>query len=120
MRFGKTAPLTAALLVSVALLLSVPAPQAAPGGIPGPPTTHTVELNCQPGWRASAAGQYGGVAFGIACNNGKARVQIEDTGATDYSVRIGVESDTVAVDCFYSGDSATVSESCFSVMFRVH
>jgi len=100
-------------------LALVPAPAAAPGGTPGPRTGKVVELVCRPGWRASAAGNYGGVGFGLACNNGRARVSIEESGLTSYSVRIGVESDSAGFDCFFTGDAQTVNETCAEVMLRI-
>ena len=105
--------------VALGVVALLPGLQAAPGGTAGPPVSKTVELKCRPGWRASAAGSYGGVSFGLACNNGRARVSIEEPGGTNYSVRVGVESETTAFDCFFSGDSAVVNESCADVMLLI-
>lgn len=118
-KFQATWMVAVAASIVIGLTALVPSLPAAPGGNPGPPSTRIVELLCRPGWRASAAGSYGGVGFGIACDNGRARVTIEDTGLTDYSVRVGVESDTTAFDCFFSGDSNVVNESCADVRLRI-
>lgn len=81
-----------------------------------PTNVKTVTLICQPGWRAGAGGTYGGVGFNVSCDNGRGQVRLGGVVGTTYSVRMGVESDSTAADCFFSGDSATVSETCASVV----
>ena len=81
-----------------------------------PTDVKTVTLICQPGWRAGAGGQYGGVGFDVQCDNGRGTVKLRGVTGTTYSVRMGIESDSTAADCFFSGDAATVSEACASVV----
>lgn len=89
------------------LQLGAPSSQAAPD-----PTTRTVTLICSKGWRGSAVGDYGGVSFGVSCNNGRGRERLTGVSSTAYSVRMGAESDAIAVDCFFTWDAPTVNESC--------
>jgi hypothetical protein len=77
-----------------------------------PTDVKTVTLICQPGWRAGAGGQYGGVGFNVDCDNGRGTVKLRGVTGTAYSVRMGVESDTIAADCAFTGDAATVDETC--------
>jgi hypothetical protein len=79
---------------------------AAPTGV------KSVTLICEPGWRGGAVGQYGGVGFSVQCDNGRGRVRLLGTSGTAYSTRIGIESDELAADCFFSGDDALVSRTC--------
>src|SRR5262245_42150106 len=76
------------------------------------PRPKVVTLDCNHDWRASAVGQYGGVGFALSCFNGRSRQRLDGTTGTAYSVRIGAENDQVGLDCFFSGDSATVNEMC--------
>ena len=85
-----------------------------------PTDLKTVTLTCQPGWRSGAGGQYGGVGFNVQCDNGRGTVKLRGVTGTGYSVRMGVESDEVGADCFYSGDAATVNESCLAVRLSIH
>jgi hypothetical protein len=103
--------LAAAMLLGVVALL--------PASVAAPPSGKVVELICGHGLRAGAGGTYGGVAFNISCNNGRSRIRIAETGLTDYTVRMGVESDTTAFDCFFSGDAAVVNENCAGVQLRI-
>ena len=82
------------------------------------PDVKTVVLECQPGWRATAVGQYGGVGFEVSCRNGRGHERLLGAVGTAYSVRVGVEGD-VAADCFYPGDAATVDVSCAAVRLTV-
>ena len=82
------------------------------------PETKTIVLQCQPGWRATAVGQYGGVGFEVSCRNGRGHERLVATAGTAYSVRVGVEGD-VAADCFYPGDSPTVDVTCAAVRLTV-
>lgn len=85
-----------------------------------PANVKTVTLTCSPGWRASAGGQYGGVGFTIDCQNGRGTRRLVGTTGTTYSVRMGVESDAVGGDCFYSGDAQAVNETCLQVRLSIH
>jgi hypothetical protein len=78
-----------------------------------------VVIDCKPGWRGGAGGSYGGVAFDVACNNGKAQTTLADTVGTAYSIRMGVESSSIGADCFFTGDSPTVNESCIDVRLSI-
>lgn len=95
------------------VLLGLTMLAAAPAGI------KTVTLICQPGWRGSAVGQYGGVSFGVQCDNGRGRVRLTGTTNTAYSVRAGIESDEIAADCFFSGDAQVVNETCAQVRLQI-
>lgn len=81
-----------------------------------PTDVKTVTLICQPGWNAGAGGQYGGVGFDVHCDNGRGTARLRGVTGTTYSVRMGVESDTIAADCAFTGDAATVSETCAGVV----
>jgi len=85
--------------------------QAAP---PNRPSKRVV-LDCKQGWRGGAGGSYGGVPFDVNCSNGKAQAILVGTVGTAYSIRMGVESSSIGADCFFSGDSSTVSETCIEV-----
>lgn len=78
-----------------------------------------VQIACKPGWRGSAAGQYGGVSFGVACDNGRGTTRIDGVVGTSYSVRMGVENATGAFDCFFTGDAQVVNESCVDVRLMI-
>lgn len=80
-----------------------------------PDRAKKVQLACKPGWRGSAAGTYGGVSFGLACDNGRSTIRLDGTSGTAYSVRMGVESQTGAFDCFFTGDAKTVNDPCAEV-----
>ena len=81
-----------------------------------PTDVKTVTLICQPGWRAGAGGQYGGVGFNVDCDNGRGTVKLRGVTGTSYSVRMGVESDSIGADCFFPGDAATVDVTCAGVV----
>lgn len=85
-----------------------------------PTDVKTVTVTCEQGWRAGAGGQYGGVAFNVQCANGRSNVKLRGVTGSTYSVRMGVESDSIAGDCAWSGDAATVSEVCAAVHFSIH
>ena len=86
----------------------------------GPPrTVKTATLVCQPGWRAQAVGQYGGVGFFASCNNGRGNDRIVGPVGTAYGVRMGVESESGAFDCAHSGDAATVDVPCAAVRLTI-
>lgn len=85
-----------------------------------PTDVKTVTLICQPGWRAGAGGQYGGSPFDVQCDNGRGSVRLRGVTGTTYSVRMGVESDSIGADCFFSGDAATVNEACVAVRLSIH
>ncbi len=106
--------LTAAGAIAALLVSTLPVLEAAP-----PDRPKFVQIACKPGWRGSAAGQYGGVAFGVACDNGRGTTLLHDTSGTAYSIRMGVESETAAFDCFFSGDARVVNESCVDVRLMI-
>ena len=114
-RLATTLVLVAAIATGLAALLIPTDAPAAP-----PTDSATVQLICTQGWRGSAGGTYGGVSFTISCDNGRARQRLTGTTDTTYSVRMGAESDAVAVDCFFTGDAAAVSESCGGVRLLIH
>lgn len=93
--------------------------QAAPGGNRPDRSTKTAQIACRPGWRGSSGGVYGGVGFSVSCNNGKGQTHLTGVTGTAYSVRMGVESLTGAVDCFFTGDAANVRESCAEVTLTI-
>jgi hypothetical protein len=101
-------------LSSGVLVLTVPTEAAPPDS-----GRKQVQLACKPGWRASVAGQYGGVAFGLACDNGRSTAILEGTSGTSYSARMGVENDTGAFDCFFSGEANVVQERCVEVRLSI-
>ena len=82
-------------------------------------TTKIVEMICKNGYHGSGGGVYGGVSFSIACDYDRQQVVIEGVSGTDYSVRMGVETLSGAVDCFFTGSAAQVRESCTEVKFNV-
>ncbi len=106
-------------VVGAALAAGVFAISAPVGAAPPDSGRKQVQLACKPGWRGSVAGQYGGVAFGLACDNGRSTTILEGTVGTAYSARMGVESETGAFDCFFSGDSAVVQERCVEVRLSI-
>ena len=63
-------------------------------------------------------GQYGGVGFEVSCRNGRGHERLTGAAGTGYSVRVGVEG-SIGADCFYSGDAATVDETCAAVRLTV-
>jgi len=84
-----------------------------------PPNTKTITLDCGRGWKAGAGGAYGGIPFIITCKNGRGSARIADPIGTAYSVRIGVESDSVAGDCAFSGDAASAEHTCVEVVLTI-
>lgn len=106
--------LALAALAAGALAISAPIEAAPPDS-----GKKQVQLACKPGWRGSVAGQYGGVSFGLACDNGRSTAILDGTVGTAWSARIGVESETGAYDCFLSGDSAVVQERCVDVRISI-
>lgn len=110
---------TVILALAAALAVLLLAPPTAVQAVPPDPSTKTVQVDCRNGWSGGAVGQYGGVSFGVACNNGRGKVRLQGTSGTAYSIRMGAESDTVALDCFFTGDSANVNESCGEVRLTV-
>jgi hypothetical protein len=98
-----------------ALVATLPMAAAAPPG----DVASAVTIVCQPGWRGSAVGVYGGVSFDVSCNNGRGVERLRGVTGTAYSIRMGVESSSVGVDCAFSGDGATVNESCAAVQLRI-
>ncbi|MDX1997092.1 MAG: hypothetical protein SF066_05185 [Thermoanaerobaculia bacterium] len=104
------------LLAVGALALS-----ALPGSVAAAPegATKTVVLACAQGWRGSGGGSYGGVSFTVFCNNGRDIVHLTGVVGTAYSVRVGAESSSVGIDCFFTGDAANVNESCGQVRLSV-
>jgi len=107
--------LSVVVLSGVALMTALPTAEAAPPG----DAAKTVTIVCQPGWRGSAGGVYGGVSFAVGCSNGRGNERLRGVTGTAYSIRMGVESSSVGVDCAFSGDSATVSETCAEVGLRI-
>jgi hypothetical protein len=111
MRVDRFVMSAAALAV---LTLLPPAPPTEAAAVP----SKTAVLACQPGWRGTAVGQYGGVAFEVSCRNGRGHERLTGMTGTAYSIRVGVEG-SVAADCFYSGDAEAISESCAEVTLSI-
>ena len=111
--------LAAVCALVVALAVSLPALYAAPGGGGPNKTSKQVRLACKNGWRGSAVGEYGGVPVSIGCNNGRATQRLDMTAGTAYSIRMGAESQTVAIDCLFTGDAPRVNESCGEVRLTI-
>jgi len=105
----------AAALASALIVASFSSAAAAPPSS----TAKFAQAICKPGWRGTAVGQYGGVSFSVSCDNGRGSTRIADTAGTAYSIRMGVESATGAVDCFFSGDAARVQEACADVRLTI-
>jgi|WetSurMetagenome_2_1015567.scaffolds.fasta_scaffold532127_2 hypothetical protein len=106
---------TTIVAVALGAVALTAGPQAArPDG-----TSKRVVIACKPGWRGGAGGTYGGVPFDVSCDNGRAHVTLDGTVGTAYSVRMGVESSSTGADCFFSGDSPTVSETCVEVRLTI-
>lgn len=97
------------LVLAAAALISAPSSnvEAAP-----PDGVKTVTLICERGVRASAQGLYGGVGFSVDCNNGRGHDRLTGVSGTTYSTRIGAETSSTGIDCFFTGDAETVSVSC--------
>ena len=77
------------------------------------PAVKTATLQCTPGWRGQAVGQYGGVGFSVSCNNGRGNERILGSSGTAWAFRMGVENDAIgAGDCAQSGDSTSVDFTC--------
>jgi len=81
--------------------------------------TKQIQIICKPGWRGGAGGTYGGVPFSLACDNGRATDNISGVSGMAYSFRMGVENNTGAFDCFFSGDSPNVNETCVEVRLTI-
>jgi hypothetical protein len=96
------------------VLLAFPLLAAAPAR-----SVKTATLQCVPGWRGQAVGQYGGVGFSVSCNNGRGNARIVDPVGTTWAARIGVESDSIGADCAPSGDSETVDVMCAEVRLTI-
>lgn len=77
-----------------------------------------VTITCGQGQRSSAQGNYGGAGFGVACPGGGKKQVIVPSG-TAWNMRIGVEDQTAAYDCFFSGDSPTVSVNCVGTIVTI-
>jgi len=87
---------------------------------PAPANSKYVELLCKNGWRGSIGGVYGGVPFGLDCNYDRISLVITGVSGSAYSARMGVESfEHGAVDCFFTGDSEHVHESCADVRLTI-
>lgn len=114
----------AALLMSTLLAIGLATSPRAVGDeelltLAGPtptPRPRMAILDCGLGWRASAQGQYGGAGFALSCQNGRGQQRLVGVTGTAYSVRIGAESSSTAIDCFLQGDAATVNETCGGVV----
>ncbi|HZN55471.1 MAG TPA: hypothetical protein VFB67_09125 [Candidatus Polarisedimenticolaceae bacterium] len=83
------------------------------------PPDKRVTIACEPGWRGSAVGTYGGVGFGVSCQNGKGNTTLQGVTGEDYSIRVGVESSSIAADCLFQGSSPTVDETCVVVRLTI-
>ena len=57
---------TLAVRGAAALMVPGPTTEAAPPGDP----PRSVSIISRPAWRGSAAGEHGGVSFGVSCNSG--------------------------------------------------
>ena len=112
MRIARTL-MTATAAAAVVTIL----PQAPPLAAPAPSVT--VVLQCGNGWQGTAVGQYGGVGFGVSCRNGKAQQRLTGMTGSAYTVRTGVQSSSIGADCAWSGDAASVNESCLDVRFSI-
>ena len=114
-RISKALFATATTAVIAAGIVAFTGAQAAPKVR----LTKRATIACQPGWRGSAVGTYGGVIFGVSCQNGKGNTTINGVSGIDYSVRVGVESDSIAADCLFQGSSPTVHETCVAVTLTI-
>jgi hypothetical protein len=103
----------AAVVVAGLLATSLPDLQAA---APPDGSQKTAILDCGHGWRGSAQGQYGGAGFTLSCQSGRDRQRLDGVAGTTYSVRMGAESESTALDCFFTGDAASVNETCGGVV----
>jgi hypothetical protein len=101
---------TALLALSLGTVAVLTGPQAAPN--PHQIRGKRVVLDCARGFRASAGGAYGGVSFNVFCENGRGHAILNGTVGTAYTIRMGVENDSIGADCFFTGDSPLVNESC--------
>ncbi len=102
-----------AVLLGVVLGAAFLAQAAQPDG------NKKIQIACKPGWRGGAGGSYGGVPFSISCDNGRSTQTLDGTVGTAYSFRMGVESASAGYDCFFSGDSPTVNETCVEVRLTI-
>jgi hypothetical protein len=103
----------AAAFLTVAIGAAIQLQAAPPDG------TKKLQIACKPGWRGGAGGSYGGVPFSIACDNGRSTQMLEGTVGTAYSFRMGVEDAGGTYDCFFSGDSQNVNETCVEVRLTI-
>jgi hypothetical protein len=89
--------------------------------IPLAPRTdvRTVTLICDQGWQAGAVGQVGGVSFSVQCQNGRGKARLVGVSGTSYAARMGVQSDSVAADCFFSGETTAADVSCLEVQLTI-
>jgi hypothetical protein len=112
--------LLSALLAAGALATSFAALGARPA-VAADKTTKVATLACKNGWRGSAGGSYGGAFFSVDCNYDRGSTMIEGVSGTAYSIRAGSETNVGggAVDCFFSGDAGTVSETCGEVRLSI-
>lgn len=85
-----------------------------------PRDTRKVTIICKPGWRGGAVGRYGDQDFAVSCENGRAVQHLRGVTSTAYSARMGVESDELAADCFFTGDEQAVAESCVQVRLHIN
>ena len=113
--FTRIAVLAALVFGLAAFLVPAPSVEAAPA----PKTTKVATLDCPNGYRASGGGTYGGVSFSLACAWGKDSVTLEGVEGEQYGFRMGTQSLTGSVDCFFSGDEARVNESCGAFKFTI-
>jgi len=91
---------------------------AAAASYAAPPNVKNIVIDCEPGWRGTAVGQYGGVGFEVSCNNGRGHERLTGWSGTAYSFRMGVEG-AVGADCVYADDAPTVDVTCVAVRFTV-
>ena len=106
--------LVGTLIVAAMLLISFDAP-----AVPPEDTSKKIQLICKPGWNGGAVGEYGGVTFGLACQNGRATTMIDNTVGTAYTIRMGVENESAAFDCLFTGDAQNVNETCVEVRITI-
>lgn len=113
-RFTRPFAVVTIVLVAVVGVAALFGTEAAPDR-----STVSIEMWCKNGWKGSGGGVYGGVPFSISCAFDRQSVTIEGVSGNDYSVRMGAESFSQGVDCFFSGSADQVRESCAEVKFVV-
>ena len=64
--------------------------------------------------------QFGATVKAVQCDNGRGTVKLRGVSGTTYSVRMGVESDSIAADCAFADSAPTVSVSCAAVQLSIH